>query len=76
MRETIAKELRYLSGPMRVPFLVLTLSCVLLGLGVAVWTSGEVSALQVVLAFIGAVCAHISVNSLNEYFDFRSGLDY
>jgi len=76
MKETIAKELGHLSGPMRVPFLILTPSCVLLGLGVAVWTSGEVIALQFVLVLIGAVCAHISVNSLNEYFDFRSGLDY
>jgi 1,4-dihydroxy-2-naphthoate octaprenyltransferase len=29
-----------------------------------------------VLAFVGAVAAHISVNALNEYDDFRSGLDF
>jgi len=28
-----------------------------------------------VLIFIGAVCAHISVNAFNEYLDFKSGLD-
>jgi 1,4-dihydroxy-2-naphthoate octaprenyltransferase len=28
------------------------------------------------LALVGAACAHISVNALNEYFDFRSGLDF
>jgi 1,4-dihydroxy-2-naphthoate octaprenyltransferase len=27
------------------------------------------------MAFVGALGAHISVNALNEYFDFRSGLD-
>ena len=27
------------------------------------------------LIVIGAVSAHISVNMLNEYFDFKSGLD-
>lgn len=28
------------------------------------------------LALIGALLAHISVNALNEYFDFKSGLDF
>lgn len=28
-----------------------------------------------ILALLGALLAHISVNSLNEYFDFKSGLD-
>jgi len=60
---------------MRVPFLILTPACVLLGVGAASWSSGEISILYLLLTFIGAVCAHISVNALNEYFDFRSGLD-
>jgi 1,4-dihydroxy-2-naphthoate octaprenyltransferase len=66
---------RVLLGPMRVPFLILTPACVLLGLGTALWTEGHVSALQFVLVLIGAVASHISVNAFNEYFDFRSGLD-
>ena len=69
------KDLKYLLGPMRLPFLMLTPACVLLGLGTAVWTAGTVSVPHAVLAFVGAVCAHISVNSFNEYFDFKSGLD-
>ncbi len=64
-----------LLGPVRLPFLVLPPACVLLGVGTAVWTQGSINALYVVLAFVGAVAAHISVNALNEYFDFRSGLD-
>ncbi|MFA4910010.1 MAG: prenyltransferase [Desulfobacteria bacterium] len=70
------KEPKYLLGPMRVPFLILTPACVLLGFGTAVWRTHEVNILYLVLALIGAVCAHISVNALNEYFDFRSGLDF
>ena len=31
--------IKTLLGPMRVPFLVLTPACVLLGLGTAVWTT-------------------------------------
>jgi 1,4-dihydroxy-2-naphthoate octaprenyltransferase len=68
-------ELKYLLGPMRLPFVILTPACVLLGLGTAVWSSGRVSILHFVLALVGAISAHISVNAFNEYFDFRSGLD-
>ncbi len=63
-------------GPMRLPFLILTPSCVMLGLGTAVWTSGYVNVLYFILALIGAVSTHISVNAFNEYFDFKSGLDF
>lgn len=69
------REWKYLLGPMRVPFLTLTLACVMLGVAAAVWTSGHVSAFYAALALIGALASHISVNALNEYFDFRSGLD-
>ncbi len=69
-------DLKYLLGPMRLPFLVLTPACVLLGLGTAVWSSAQVSALYFILALVGAICAHISVNAFNEFLDFRSGLDF
>ncbi len=61
---------------MRIPFLILTPACVSLGVGSAIWRAGEVRILFVVLALIGALSAHISVNSLNEYFDYKSGLDF
>ena len=62
-------------GPMRLPFLILAPACAVLGVGPAVWTSGEVNPFHAVLTLIGAISAHISVNALNEYFDFKSGLD-
>jgi len=68
-------KLKYLFGPMRLPFVILSLVCVLLGLSTAVWTSAPLNALHVILAFIGGISAHISVNAFNEYFDFKSGLD-
>lgn len=67
--------LQHILGPMRVPFLALTPACVLLGIGTAVWQAGAVSTAAALLAFIGAVAAHISVNAFNEYYDFKSGLD-
>lgn len=68
-------ELKYVLGPMRLPFLVLAPACVLAGWGSAAWEVGGISALYLILAFAGGLAAHISVNALNEYFDFKSGLD-
>ena len=68
-------KIKLLLGPMRVPFLILTPACVLLGLGTAVWTTGRINIWHFILALIGAISAHISVNAFNEYFDFKSGLD-
>lgn len=61
---------------MRVPFLALAPACAVLGLATAIWTSGPVNPWHFLLALVGAVCAHIGVNALNEYSDFRTGLDY
>ena len=62
-------------GPMRLPFLVLTPACVLLGAAAAVWLGNELNLFHLALVLIGAVSTHISVNALNEYDDFKSGLD-
>jgi len=69
------KSLKLLLDPMRLPFLVLTPACVVLGLGTAVWTDGTVNWFHFLLVLIGAISAHISVNAFNEYFDYKSGLD-
>jgi 1,4-dihydroxy-2-naphthoate octaprenyltransferase len=61
---------------MRVPFLLLTPACVLLGLGTAVLEHGPVNPVHAVIALIGALTAHISVNAFNEVADFTSGLDF
>lgn len=70
------KSLKLLLGPMRAPFLVLAPACVLLGVGTAIYGHAAFKVGYLLLVLIGAVAAHISVNSLNEYFDFRSGLDF
>ena len=70
------KDLKTVLGPMRLPFLILPPACVLLGVGTALWTQGEIRVLHAVIAFLGAVAAHISVNALNEYYDYKSGLDF
>lgn len=60
---------------LRPNFLPLTISCFLLSLGMAVWSDGAISGVRAVLALVAALAAHISINGLNEYADFRSGLD-
>jgi 1,4-dihydroxy-2-naphthoate octaprenyltransferase len=60
---------------MRAPFLLLVPVVVALGWASAVYDGHDVRSLDLMLAFIGALAAHISVNALNEYEDFRSGLD-
>jgi 1,4-dihydroxy-2-naphthoate octaprenyltransferase len=71
----ISSRIQALAGPMRPPFLLLTPACVLLGIAVAAYENASVSLAQALLVLVGALAAHISVNALNEYSDFRSGLD-
>jgi len=62
-------------GPMRVPFLILTPACVMLGVGTAIQTGAHITPWHVLLVLIGAISTHISVNAFNEYDDFKTGLD-
>jgi 1,4-dihydroxy-2-naphthoate octaprenyltransferase len=61
---------------MRPPFLILTLACVFLGFCTSFATGALIDDTLLALIFIGAMSAHISVNMLNEYHDFKSGLDF
>lgn len=69
-------EFKYLIAPARPSFLVLAPVCVVLGWGTAVYTGNHVEIFELILVFIGALASHISVNAFNEYFDFKSGLDF
>lgn len=71
MRNTLHTLLR----STRPPFLILTLVCILLGYSAAVQTATQIDYTQLWLVLVSATAAHISVNMLNEYLDFRSGLD-
>jgi 1,4-dihydroxy-2-naphthoate octaprenyltransferase len=67
-------QLSTVISTMRLPFLILTPICVLLGVSSVAGISALLS-LHVCLVFAGALLAHVSVNMLNEYQDFKSGLD-
>ncbi|MCB1593335.1 MAG: prenyltransferase [Xanthomonadales bacterium] len=60
---------------MRLPFLILTPVCIFLGVSIAIFQGIQVNVSTVILIALAALSSHISVNTLNEYFDFKSGLD-
>ena len=59
----------------RPQFIILSVACVLAGAGAAYWQAGSINLLYLALAMIGAMMAHASVNILNDYSDYISGLD-
>jgi 1,4-dihydroxy-2-naphthoate octaprenyltransferase len=58
----------------RPPFLLLSVVLAFLGTCIA-WFDGYFHLGHAILAFIGLLLCHISVNVLNDYFDFKSGID-
>ena len=59
----------------RLPFLILTPVCVFLGASLAYEQSKLFDLGLLFLITISAIFAHIIVNTLYVYFDFKSGLD-
>ena len=70
---------RAILGPVlraaRPNFLTLTPICVFVGIATAMKSGEHVSIGAALLVLLAALFAHLSVNLLNEYYDFRSGLD-
>ena len=60
----------------RIPFLILTPICVFLAIAIASYQQIEFSMLYAFISLVGAISAHIAVNTINEYQDFKSGLDF
>jgi 1,4-dihydroxy-2-naphthoate octaprenyltransferase len=58
----------------RPQFLLLSVVLALLGTSIA-WFDGAFHLGYAILAFIGLLLCHISVNVLNDYYDYKSGID-
>jgi len=67
-------KIKYLFLETRPQFLLLSVVLVFLGTCIA-WYDGYFHLGHAILAFIGLLLAHIGVNVLNDYFDYRSGID-
>jgi 1,4-dihydroxy-2-naphthoate octaprenyltransferase len=59
----------------RPAFLLLTPCCLSIAVAFAIYESIEIDPVNLALIFLGALAAHISVNMLNEYYDYKIGLD-
>lgn len=60
----------------RPQFLLLVPVCVFAGVAASLYMGNSFNAPYFILAFFGALFAHISVNVLNDYFDYKSGIDF
>ena len=60
----------------RPSFLLLVPVCVFTGVAASLYDGYPFRPLYFALAFVGALFAHISVNVLNEYSDYKTGIDF
>ncbi len=68
-------QFRIILRSIRPSFLILAPVCVFLGLSTSLTESSPINYFILFLVVVGAITAHISMNTLNEYYDFKSGLD-
>jgi len=68
-------SIKTLLKSMRLPFIVLTISSIFLSYSTVLYNHSSFRVLDMLLVALGALAAHISVNTFNEYYDFKSGLD-
>jgi len=68
-------KLKVVLQAIRPSFLILTPVCVFLGLSTSLTIESPLNLSLFFIILIGAISAHISVNTLNEYYDFKNGLD-
>lgn len=68
-------QLRTTIQTTRPSFLILTPICIFLGFSSSLAIGSTIDLSVFFLVLIGATFSHVSVNILNEYYDFKSGLD-
>ena len=66
------KELFLVTRPQ---FLILSPVLVILGMGIALY-NGSFNTLYFILSLAGLILLHISVNTLNDYSDYKTGIDF
>ncbi len=59
----------------RVRFLLASVVAVSAGLAITWWQIGNITLFDAVLTMAGVLCLHASVDLLNDYWDFKRGID-
>jgi len=67
--------LNYWLRAIRIRFLLASVIAVSLGLSITWWHSGTIDIFQAVLTMGGVIALHASVDLLNDYWDFKRGID-
>jgi 1,4-dihydroxy-2-naphthoate octaprenyltransferase len=63
------------SRAIRIKFLLASVIAVTNGIAISYWKSGYIDFGYALLTFFGILCLHISVDLLNDYSDFKRGID-
>ena len=59
----------------RIRFLLASVIAVSTGLAISWWTGNSITIFDAVLTFLGVLALHASVDLLNDYWDFKRGID-
>jgi 1,4-dihydroxy-2-naphthoate polyprenyltransferase len=63
------------SRAIRIKFLLASVIAVTNGIVISYWKTGYIDIGYAVLTYVGIMCLHISVDLLNDYSDFKRGID-
>jgi len=74
IKKRVAKRIRVWFLETRPQFLLLSVVLAFLGTCIA-WYDGAFHLFYALLAFLGILLTHISVNTLNDYWDYKTGID-
>jgi len=73
--QQIKKILFLWTRAIRIKFLLASIIAVTNGIAISYWKTGELDFGYAILTYFGVICLHISVDLLNDYWDFKRGID-
>lgn len=73
--QKIRKVVLLWSRAIRLKFLLASAIAVTNGIAISYWKSGYIDFGYAILTYLGIMCLHISVDLLNDYSDFKRGID-
>ncbi len=59
----------------RLRFLLASVIAVSNGIALALWKNKQIDLSDAILTFVGVICLHASIDLLNDYWDYRRGID-
>ncbi len=71
----ISKIVLLWSRAIRIKFLLASVIAVTNGIVISYWKTGYIDIGYAILTYVGIMCLHISVDLLNDYSDFKRGID-